>query len=166
MKTIYFLNAYHLGWSSWPPWPPGPPGPPGSHRPPEPPAHCSTLQPSTAQYSPLHRITAQYSPVAAQLQPSCSPAAAQLQPSTSQCSPSSLLTLSNLLPNFPFRNRIVYFVLFSSLFVDNCWCPCEYQVISVWRREKETSPFLLSLQPISVTLLQGAEENTSGGNPK
>ena len=27
MKTIYILNAYHLGWSSWPHWPPGPPGP-------------------------------------------------------------------------------------------------------------------------------------------
>ena len=25
MKTIYFLNAHHLGWSSWPHWPPGPP---------------------------------------------------------------------------------------------------------------------------------------------
>ena len=42
-KTIYFLNACHLGWWSWPPWPPGPPwsptppGPPGLHRPPGPP---------------------------------------------------------------------------------------------------------------------------------
>ena len=52
--------------------------------------------------------------------------------------------LQNLLPNFPFWNHVVYFVLFSSLFGDNCWCVCEYQVISVWRREKETSPFLLS----------------------
>ena len=25
LKTIYFLSAYHLGWSSWPPWPPGSP---------------------------------------------------------------------------------------------------------------------------------------------
>ena len=31
LKTIYFLNAYHLGLSSWPP------GSPGSPRPPEPP---------------------------------------------------------------------------------------------------------------------------------
>ena len=42
-KTIYFLNACHLGWWSWPPWPAGPPwsptppGPPGLHRPPGPP---------------------------------------------------------------------------------------------------------------------------------
>ena len=30
MKTIYFLNTYHLGWSSWPPGPPGSPGTPGT----------------------------------------------------------------------------------------------------------------------------------------
>merc|ERR1711928_111733 len=37
MKTIYFLNAYHLGWYSWPPGPPGPPGPPEPPEPPRPP---------------------------------------------------------------------------------------------------------------------------------
>ena len=50
---------------------------------------------------------------------SCSPVTALLQPSTSQYSSSSVLTLSDLLPNFPFRNRIVYFVLLS-LYLDTC----------------------------------------------
>ena len=59
MKTIYFLNAYHLG---WPPGPPGPPGPAGSPefpgsprtcRPPGPPGPpCPPGQPwPTWQYS-------------------------------------------------------------------------------------------------------------------
>ena len=30
MKTIYFQNAHHLGWSSWPHWPHWPPGSHGS----------------------------------------------------------------------------------------------------------------------------------------
>ena len=29
LETVYFLNAYHLSWSSWSPWP-RPPGPPSS----------------------------------------------------------------------------------------------------------------------------------------
>ena len=57
MKTIYFLDAYHLGWSSWapgspelprPPWPPDHSLTPGSPGPPR--------QPSRARCRPVQLI--------------------------------------------------------------------------------------------------------------
>ena len=88
-------------------------------------AHYSQVQPSTELYSPVQPSTAKYSPI----QPSTAqyskvqPTTAQqssVQPSTIYYTPEHPSTarhpcfhsLSNLLPNFPFRNGIVYFVLF------------------------------------------------------
>ena len=68
MKTIYFLNAYHLGLSSWPPGSHEPTGPPGSPGSPQPiksqcsPAQSSPVESSTVQYSPVQPNTAQHSP--------------------------------------------------------------------------------------------------------
>lgn len=58
MKTIYFLNAYHLGWSSWPPGSPGPPEPPDQWPPQPIKSRCSPVQPS-----PVQSRRAQYIPV-------------------------------------------------------------------------------------------------------
>ena len=53
MKTIYFLNAYHLGRSSWPPGPSGPPRLEST-------VYYSPVQPSTAHYIPVQPSTAHY----------------------------------------------------------------------------------------------------------
>ena len=62
MQTTYFLNAYHLGWSSWPPIPVHPGT--AQYNPVQPSTtQCSPVQPSAAQCSPVQPSTAQYSPV-------------------------------------------------------------------------------------------------------
>ena len=64
-------------------------------------AQNSSVQPSTAQYIPVKPSTAQHSTVAAQYIP--------LQPAIL-----FNVAVPVLYPIFPFRNRIVYFVLFLS----------------------------------------------------
>ena len=90
-KTIYFLNAHHLGWSSWPPGSPGPPGQTGSPGSPGPPdlwssqpikSQCSPVQSSRVQYSPVEPSTVQYSPLQ-----STAAHYSQVQPSKAKYSP-------------------------------------------------------------------------------
>ena len=90
MKTIYFLNAYHPGWSSWPY------GSPGTLLPPWPNDHLdhmdhldSPVQPSKVHYSPVEPSAAQYSIVQSttiQYQPS-TVQLSLVQPSTVHYSP-------------------------------------------------------------------------------
>ena len=90
-------------------------------------AQNSQVQPSTAKYSPVQLSTAKYSPLQpsrAQYSPvqSITPNCSSVQPS---CSPEHPSTASHpcqhcqiCYPMFPFRNRIVYFVLFLLFFRD------------------------------------------------
>ena len=85
MKTIYVLNAYHLGWSSWVPGSPEPPGPPW------PPDHSLTPGSPGPPRQPFRA--------------GCKP----VQPiGPSPCQPCHLVILVKVVtPNFLFRNRKV-----------------------------------------------------------
>ena len=104
MKTIYFLNAYHLCWSSWPPVQPST-------------AQYSKVQPTTAQFSSVQPSTIYYTPL--QL------STAQLQPRTSQYSQSPLSTLSNLLLYVPFQKPHSLLCLVLIYFRSRTVCGCK-----------------------------------------
>ena len=103
MKTIYVLNAYHLGWSSWVPGSPEPPGPPW------PPDHSLTPGSPGPPRQPFRA--------------GCKP----VQPiGPSPCQPCHLVILVKVVTlNFLFRNCIVYLVFLVIAFI-------KYVVIWQW----------------------------------